>query len=83
MCAVLKKIKPLYIELAIAGLFYVMNVFVLVDKFIVKEFFFGIGGILSLSLKIVALILFMIGAIKHYYQKKNNSLKEKENAEIN
>ena len=82
MCAVLKNIKPLYIELAIAILFYIMNVFVLVDKFIVKEFFFGFGAILSLSLKIIALVLFLIGAIKHYYQKENRNMKETENAEI-
>lgn len=70
MCAVFPKVKPLYIAIFIAVLFYVLNVFVLVDKLIVKEFFFGIGGSLSLLLKLGSLVLLLIIAIRDCLKNK-------------
>ena len=51
-----------------------MNVFVLVDKFIVREFFFGIGGYISFGLKLFALIILLLIRLVHYFKRK--SIKE-------
>lgn len=70
MCVVFPKIKSLYIAIFIAVIFYILNVFVLVDKLVVKEFFFGIGGSMSLLLKFGSVLLLWIIAICDYYNDK-------------
>ena len=68
---VFNKIKPIYVSIFIAIVFYVMNIFVLLDKFVVKEFFFGIGADLSLWLKIFTLAVFLILSLKNFLKRKN------------
>ena len=80
MCSVLPKIKPIVIAIIIAVVFYVMNVFVLVDKFVVREFFFGIGGYISLGLKLFALVVFSIMSLMHYFEQKRK--KEAHSGEV-
>lgn len=70
LCAVFPKIRPLWIAIFIAAAFYVCNVYLLVDKFVVREFFFGIGGILSLALKLFITFILLIIAICHFAIKK-------------
>lgn len=70
LCSTFTKIKPIYLSIAIAVMFYVMNVFVLVDKFIVREFFFGFGGCLSLGLKLFTIVMLLLITIKDYSLKK-------------
>lgn len=70
MCSVFPKIKPLYIAIFIAVAFYVLNVFVLVDKLVVREFFFGSGGVLSLILKVISVLSLFFIAIKDCHKKR-------------
>lgn len=70
LCATFAKIKPIYLAIVIAVMFYVMNVFVLVDKFIVREFFFGIGGCLSLGLKLFTTVMLLLITLRDYFSKK-------------
>ncbi len=70
LCAVFPKVRPLWLMTIIAVAFYVMNVFVLVDKFVVREFFFGAGGIASLILKIFTFFMLTIISIKNYREAK-------------
>jgi len=68
--AAFPKIKPLYLTIAIAIAFYITNVFVLVDKFIVKDFFFGTGGWLSIILKLFTTFALLLISIKDLKLKK-------------
>ena len=71
MCSAFPKIKPLYIAIFIAALFYVINVYVLLDKFIVREYlFFGIGSKISLILKIALTLLIFMVALKNFTKSK-------------
>ncbi len=68
LCAVFTKVKPLWLLIIIGVAFYVMNVFVLVDKFVVREFFFGIGSTLSIILKLFTIIMLFILSLKNYFK---------------
>lgn len=70
LSAVFTKIKPLYLAILIAVAFYIMNVFVLLDKYVVREFFFGFGGNLSIILKLFTTFMLLILSIRDYFDSK-------------
>ena len=74
--AVFPKIKSIWLAIIIAVIFYIFNVFILVDKFVVIEFFVGFGGYLSLMLKIFTTIMLVVISIKDRIKDKNVLKKE-------
>jgi len=77
LSAVFPKVKPLYLAILIAAAFYVLNVFVLVDKLVVREFLFGIGGILSLILKWFTTFMLLIISIRDRHDAKKEAFNGK------
>lgn len=80
--AVLPKVKPLILMIIIAITFYIMNVFILVDKFVVKDFFFGIGGNLSLALKLFTTLILIIISFKDCFAKKRQNKLEAKDGKV-
>lgn len=77
---VFKKSNYSILAILIALAFYLLNVWVIVDKFVVKKFFFGFGGNLAIILKFATTLIFLIISFKNYLKIKNAKSKEDFNA---
>lgn len=63
------KLNPLFIELVIIAMFYVMDIFVFVDLKAKQTFFLGSASVFSLVLKIFTVLLLLCLALKQYIGK--------------
>lgn len=68
--AALTKIRPIYLELIIAGIIYYFDIFVLVDIEAKKDFFFGFASTYSAIIKIVSTVILLCVFIKDYHDKR-------------
>ncbi len=69
------KIKPIYLELVIAGIIYYFDIFVLVDIEAKKEFFLNFASSYSAIIKIVSTVILLFVFIKDYSDKKKENSK--------